>query len=254
MATRNDWEEFFNGHAPVYENNEFTKNTRAEADFLAAELGIGPGGSILDVGCGTGRHSIELARRGYRMTGIDLSAGMLEQAARNAKAAGVQVTFIHSDAASFSLPEKFDAAVCLCEGAFGLLGAGGDPIGQPLSILRNMSAALKTGARCIFTVLNGYRTARLRTPEDAASGDFDPLTLTERSDYALPGGSGVTTLRERSFVPTELTLLFGMAGLEVEAMWGGTAGRWGKRPIELDEYEIMIVARKLRPTTPAGCV
>ena len=55
------------------------------------ELAIRKGGSILDVGCGTGRHSIERARRGYAITGLDLSSEMLARAADAARSAGVDV-------------------------------------------------------------------------------------------------------------------------------------------------------------------
>jgi 2-polyprenyl-3-methyl-5-hydroxy-6-metoxy-1,4-benzoquinol methylase len=244
MAKNKEWADFFNGHAPVYEQNSFTKNTTAEVDFLTRELDVPPGGTILDVGCGTGRHSIELARRGYRVTGLDMSAGMLEEAARHTEAAGVVVKWIQSDAAAFSLSDRFDAVICLCEGAFGLLSSGDDPIGQPLAILRNAASVLKPRAKCIFTVLNGYASARRHTQAEVEPKIFDPLTFTERSDCIPPGAKDVTPLRERGFVPTELTLLFGISGLEVEAMWGGTAGNWGKRSIELDEMEIMVTARK----------
>jgi cyclopropane fatty-acyl-phospholipid synthase-like methyltransferase len=122
------WERFFDAHAPVYMDNVFTKNTIREVDFLLQELGLQPGSSILDVGCGTGRHSIELAKRGYAVTGLDLSAEMLAQAEQGAKVAGVQVHWIHADAARFSLAEKYDAVICLCEGSLGLLGQTDDPI------------------------------------------------------------------------------------------------------------------------------
>jgi hypothetical protein len=51
-------------------------------------------------------------------------------------------------------------------------------------------------------------------------------------------------MRERGFVPTELTILFQMAGLQVLNIWGGTAGNWGRRPVDLDEMEIMVLACK----------
>lgn len=85
------WRAFFDAHATAYEDNVFTKNTIPEVDFLLEELSMQPGGSVLDVGCGTGRHAIELARRGYRVTGLDLSTGMLAWAAEAARRAGVSV-------------------------------------------------------------------------------------------------------------------------------------------------------------------
>lgn len=78
---------FFDAHAPHYMNNAFTKNTIKEVDFVIEELKLPMGSTILDVGCGTGRHSIELAKRGYKVTGIDISAGMLAEARRAAKQA-----------------------------------------------------------------------------------------------------------------------------------------------------------------------
>lgn len=85
MTGKSVWEEFFDAHAPIYEENVFTKNTIQEVNFLTEELAVRDGGSILDVGCGTGRHSIELARRGYAVTGLDLSAEMLARAADAAR-------------------------------------------------------------------------------------------------------------------------------------------------------------------------
>ena len=65
------------------------------------------------------------------------------------------------------------------------------------------------------------------------------------SDYAPREGAPPIRVRERAFVAPELVLLFGMAGLRVRDIWGGTAGNWGRRSIDLDEIEIMVVARKV---------
>ncbi len=246
MSKKSEWLTFFNACAPEYETHVFTKNTVAEVDFLVPELGLKPGQSVLDIGCGTGRHSIELARRGYAVTGIDLSEGMLAQARSNAAQAGVEVRWVQGNATDFSFEETFDAAICLCEGAFGLLGAQDCPIEQPLAIIRNAARAMKAQARCLFTVLNGYAIARRHAQESVGNGNFSPLALAERSECEMPATQGDrVSLRERGFVPTELVVLFALAGLEMQGIWGGTAGNWGKRPIELDEIELMLVAKKV---------
>ena len=244
MAEKSTWESFFDAHAPIYEENVFTKNTLAEVEFLLEVLELPAESSVLDVGCGTGRHSIELARRGYAVTGIDLSSAMLAQAAAAADAAGMQVEWLQRDATDFVLDRSYDAAICLCEGSFGLLSQGDDPIEQPLAILCNISASLKPGGTALMTVLNAARMLRRYQNEDVAEGRFDPFSLVETN--ALPPREGMppVEVRERAFVGTELVLLCRLAGLEVVHLWGGTAGSWGRRSLDLDEYEIMLVARK----------
>jgi len=244
MTERHNWQEFFDAHAPIYEENVFTKNTLAEVDFLLEELSLPTGGSVLDVGCGTGRHAVELARRGYAVTGLDLSAQMLCQAARAAQSAGARVEWVHADATRFSLPDRYDAAVCLCEGACGLLGLADDSLQQPLAILGNISRSLKPEAGVVMTVLNAAAMIRRYSDADVASGRFDPLTLVESYDYPPREGRPPVRVRERAFVGTELVLLCRLAGLTVLHLWGGTAGNWGRRPLALDEMEIMVVARK----------
>jgi len=244
MSQKTTWEEFFDAHAPIYDENVFTKNTAAEVAFLLEELRLPRGGSVLDIGCGTGRHAIELARRGYRVTGLDLSSEMMARAAAAAKAAKVRVEWVRADAARFTLPEPYDGAICLCEGAFGLLGREDDPLEQPLSILRNISRSLKPGARAVLTVLNGTAALRRHQNRDMTEGRFDPLTLVESSAHPPREGLPPIPVRERSFVPTELVLLCRLAGLSVLNLWGGTAGNWGRRPLDLDEMEIMVVAER----------
>ena len=99
------WRAFFDGHAPSYMQNVFTRNTRAEVEFLVEELRLTAGARVLDVGCGTGRHAVPLARRGFRMVGIDLSRGMLREAQAVAQQASVAVDWVQADATRFVTPE-----------------------------------------------------------------------------------------------------------------------------------------------------
>ena len=242
----NNWQTFFDHHAPQYMDNVFTKNTLAEVDFLLEELDLPPGSAILDMGCGTGRHSVELARRGYRMTGVDLSAGMLAEARKAAQAAGVQVTLVQSDARAFTSEARFNAAICLCEGSFGLVGTGEDPEAHDPAILQRIFAALKPGALFILTALNGLRAIRECTPQDVESGKFDPLTLVESYEMECETSEGTKSVLvlEKKYLPQDLKRLCQQAGFQVLHLWGGTAGDWGRRTVRLDEMEVMVVARK----------
>jgi len=249
-VTHNDheWRRFFDDHAPDYMTNEFTANTVAEVDFIIDQLQLAAGSSVLDVGCGTGRHSVELARRGYLITGIDLSDGMLRQAIDAAAKAGVAVTFRQADATTFQVNTEFDAVICLCEGAFGLLSSADDPAEHDLAILRNINRALKPGGRFLLTALNGFKLVRKYGNEDVTSGRFDPLFMTERYDheYETPEGKKSIRVAERGFAPGELRLMLVMTGFEVLHLGGGTAGNWDKRTVDLDEYELMAICRKAR--------
>jgi hypothetical protein len=93
--------------------------------------------------------------------------------------------------------------------------------------------------------------ARKATQVEGEGNAFDPLALVEHSECAPSQASNAVQLRERGFEPTELVLLFATAGLEVTEMWGGTTGNWVRRAIDLDEIEIMVVARKVaKPLRP----
>ena len=238
MTPTNEWQQFF------YMNEPFTAATVAEVEFLVELLEVPEAARILDVGCGTGRHAVEFAKRGCRVTGVDISRGMLAEARKAADAAGVSVDFVRADATDMRPGGGFDAAVCLCEGAFGLIAGGEDPVGRDLAILENVRDALKPGGRFVLTALNGYRMARSHSDDDARAGRFDPVTLTELTDTELEGPDGPVSIcaRERGYVPTELVTMFARAGIEVEHVWGGTAGNWGRRPLELDEMELIVVA------------
>lgn len=244
MTAQSEWQTFFDAHAPQYMQNCFVGNTLYEVDFLIEELGLAPRSAVLDIGCGTGRHSVELARRGYRVTGVDLSPGMLAEARKAADAAGVEVEWVQSDATRFTPTKAYDGAICLCEGAFGLLGSADDAIEQPLAVLRTIAAALKPGGKTLLTVLSAFRLIRSHAQQDVLEGRFDPLTLTESGEMAPAEGHPAVPTRERVFVPTELRLMAQIAGLEVLHIWGGTAGAWNRGPVDLDEYELMLVGQK----------
>ncbi len=246
MTTSNEWERFFDAHAPRYVQNVFTRDTIAEVDFLVGELGLTAGSTVLDVGCGTGRHSIELAKRGFIMTGVDLSSGMLEQARAAALEESVDIEWVHADVSETLPAGPYSAALCLCEGALGLLGELDDPNDHESRILRNINRVLRPNSLFVLTASNAMALMRRFTDDDVLSGRFDPDTSVRAYELECdtPSGKQTIAVRERGFTPSELVLLLRAAGFEVEHIWGGTAGRWGRRKVELDEIEIMIVGRR----------
>ena len=111
---------------PWYENDDFWKTTQpvlfapdrmaaasGHADSIAARLKLKPGGRVLDLCCGPGRHSLELARRGFAVTGVDRTVSFLRQARRQARAEGLKIEFIRQDMRRFVRPQAFDAAISM---------------------------------------------------------------------------------------------------------------------------------------------
>ncbi|MEM7125590.1 MAG: class I SAM-dependent methyltransferase [Chloroflexota bacterium] len=240
----NSWQTYFDSHAHEYMSQWFTQSWREEVDFLEQQLGLKPGKRILDVGCGAGRHTVELARRGYQVTGLDFSTGMLAEAKRRAQEAGVEVEWIHGDATQFTSEEKYDGAICMLEAAIGLIAVNGDPHEHDLAVMRAVCAVLNSGATFIVEVPNAIRMLRNLSEEAIANNEFDleRMVNTSRATWDTPEGveKGIMT-SARNYVPTELKLMLQLSGFSVNAFSGKSASH---APIELDDYTIIAIARK----------
>jgi SAM-dependent methyltransferase len=112
------YEDFFTGlHAELWREAVPEAMTAAECDFLARALGLGPGAAVLDVPCAHGRHAVDLAGRGHRVTAVDISADLLAMGQEMAAAAGVTVDWRRGDMTRLDAvldgAADFDAALCL---------------------------------------------------------------------------------------------------------------------------------------------
>jgi len=137
-----------------YEEYPFTKNTENEVKWMIKEYLRDPKMKILDVGCGTGRHAISLANRGYRnITAINLSVSMIKATKEVAESKNVQVDFRVCDARELLFENEFDAVLCLCEGAFGLL----ENDNENYKVLKAVHRSLRKHGTFILTTLNLFR-------------------------------------------------------------------------------------------------
>jgi len=217
---------------------EFTRGADQQVGFLIEELAIKRGGRVLDVGTGAGRHAVEFARRGMSVAAVDISARLLEIALDQAREADVAINFVHGDAREMDFAQRFDAAICLCEGAFGLL----ENDRENARVLKSTRAQLHDGAAFALSVLN---VGRILAHRDQHPG-FDVETRWELSDERMLLESGKeieVTVRDRSFDRDEIVGIVEAASFRVRDVWGICPPRpYARDPIDKDCIEMLVLA------------
>ena len=245
------YEELFENYAETYETEVYTKGTIGEIDFIEKEIKHDKSKKILDIGCGTGRHSIELAKRGYNVTGIDLSECMLEMAKQKAKVAKVKVEFIKADARYLKFEKEFDLALILCEGGFSLM----ETDEMNYMILQSASRSLKDNGKLILTTLNGlfplYHSVKDFINSNSVDGKsqdntFDLMTFRDKSIIEITDDNGNTKkikANERYYVPSEMTWLLKSLGFEKVSIYGCKLGAFSRDDkLTTEDYEMLIIA------------
>jgi SAM-dependent methyltransferase len=224
------------------------ERTVGEVDFLVDKLALEPGASVLDLACGHGRHSLELTRRGYRVTGVDLSPRSLELAREAAASEGLDVEFVQSDMRELAFEARFDAAINLFS-SFGYFESDDEDRAVVESVVR----ALRPGGRFLIDTLNPLGLAARYQPrrwEEAANGvvmlDEREWDLVEGRNRALwtfirPDGTR-SELRHvfRTYAPWELARLMREAGLEIEGCWSA----FEDAPLSHDSWRMALLGRK----------
>ncbi|MEA2697641.1 MAG: hypothetical protein QOI66_1912 [Myxococcales bacterium] len=122
--------------------------TAKEARFIESSLEASPGAELLDVGCGYGRHAVELCQRGYKVTGLDLSLPLLIRAADESQRRAVSVNFVHADMREMAFERQFDGAYCMLT-SFGYFDEDTN-----LRVAEGIARALKPGGRFLLDVVN----------------------------------------------------------------------------------------------------
>jgi SAM-dependent methyltransferase len=243
-----DWfEDFFDDEYLRFAVDRFpAEATAAEVDLLVDAVELEPGARVLDLACGHGRHSVELARRGFAVTGVDLSAPSLELAAARAAEAGVAVRFERSDMRRISYEAGFDAVINMFT-AFGYFEEAENRL-----VMERVAAALVPGGAFLMEVGNPVAVFS-RFEARGWHALSDGTVMLEERVYDAPRGRFETCwtfvsggerrerrFSHRAYTAPELAAMTEGAGLDVKALWGGLDGA----ELEMGSRRIVMLARR----------
>lgn len=248
------YEELFENYGNQYDKEIFVQGTLGECDFIEKELNHDQSKKILDIGCGTGRHAIELTKRGYLVTGIDLSESQLKRAREKAEKEGLSIPFLRKDARNLPFKKEFDVAIMLCEGGFPLM----ETDEMNFEILKNASEALEDHGKFIFTTLNGLfplfhsiNEFHDREEDEGArylSETFDLMTMRDRNVTTFTDDDGKERellCNERYYLPSEITWLLKSLGFKTIDIFGAALGAYSREDaLKTEDYEMLVIAER----------
>ncbi len=255
MNKKQWYESLFENYGQKYDNENFTQETVGEYDFIEKEINNDNSLKILDVGCGTGRHAIELSNRGYIVTGIDLSETQLARARQKAESHNLKIDFQKQDARYLPFIDEFDVAIMLCEGGFPLM----ETDEMNYEILKCVTKSLRDHGKIIFTTLNGlfplYHSVEefcASTTEEGnatyRSNTFDLMTFRDHNITEFEddfGNKKTLECNERYYVPSEITWLLKSLGYKTIQIFGAKLGAFSRNDkLTTEDFEMLIIAEK----------
>jgi len=222
---------------------------KREVDFIEKALNCNRPLKILDLACGNGRHSIELARRGHSIIGLDLNRFFLGQAAIAAKEAQVTVKWIHSDMRQIPFENEIDAIIFLFS-SFGYLESEQDD----QIVLNRVAKALCPGGKLVMDFINhewvmrNYRAYEQKTLPSGVitvmqrNFDFTSGRNHERRTRVFPNGKREEVeMIIRLYTVVELIRMCESAGLQIQEVYGG----YNFEPLTI--YSKFIVLQATKP-------
>jgi SAM-dependent methyltransferase len=240
------WKDFFSGLIIDFWLGAMPEEvTCDEAEFLAKHLRLSDGSRVLDVPCGAGRLALELAARGCRVTGVDISPEFLDAARERARERDLRIESRQSEMRDLPWSSEFDAAYC-AGSSFGFLGEEGDA-----EFLRAVSRTLRPGGRFFAdfkaseSLLPNFREShemRVGDIEFRARNRYDPATGTMESFYTITRGDLVENKRalHRIYTCVEILRMLGDAGFGDFETYGSVRGE----PFRVGSPNLLVVAEK----------
>ena len=244
---QSDWyKHFFHGVAlDVWRSAVPPEQTRAEADFLEKVLERAPGTRLLDVPCGNGRHSLELASRGYRTTGVDIAEEFVHEA-QNRAASGLQAEFLLGDMRQLPWESEFDGAFCFGN-SFGYTEHAGT-----VDFLSALSRTLKRGSRFVLETGLAAESILPKLQErgwvqidnilflSARQYETAESRLYIRYTFVRDGKQETREASQQVYTVAEIRRLLGQAKLDTLALYSSL----DQQPYQLGSPRLILVAEK----------
>lgn len=241
---------FFQEGSPYLDHPLLTpERTKKEIDFILSQIDLPPEGRILDVGCGPGRHGIELARRGYQVVGIDPSETMIHAAQMRAKEAGVTLDYFQEFGEDFLAQDKFDTVLCL----FTTLGQINDHKQDNSQLIQSVANNLKFGGYFILEIPQlEWLIDNLKAYERFGEGSsytevfrsyaIENNIVTEKFKIHTNQRTHVYLLKYRVYGLHELKDMLTKSNYHTVAIHGG----YTEKPLGPDDPNIVVVAQMQR--------
>ena len=244
-----DWyESFFSGiNCEIWEKAGTKDWTEAEVAFILDVLNVPKGSNILDLPCGTGRHSIELAKRGYSVTAIDISTEFINGLREKVNKQQLSIDVIHANIVTHEITGLFDGAICLGN-SFGYF-----QFEDMQSFVQKVASVLKPGAKWI---INSGLTAESFLAKFKKDGRYElsELTMEINNEYDERNSCLLTTLtytkngnqemhrfKHHVYTIAEIIRLLNRHNLKTTALYSST----NKEEFHLGDPQVYLVAEKV---------
>lgn len=245
-----DWyedDDFWKETIPVLFGPQAWEMAPQQVENVLARVGLEPPIRVLDLPCGVGRHSLELARIGCQVTGVDRTSLYLANARQSAQEAGLDIEFVQADMRDFSRPESYDLAINLFT-SFGYFEDQADDV----KVLTNFYASLRPGGVLVMDMMGKENLARIFRPRDWHELEDGTLVLEEREVtrnwmwienrwiLVKNGKRHDFSLSHRLYSAAELEHLLALVGFEQIDFFGDLAGA----PYHHSAQRLVAIARK----------
>lgn len=245
-----DW--YRSAYPPEMDKLPWAQKTGSEVDRLLRMLEMSGDERILDLACGTGRHSLELRRRGFAVVGVELLQANVDVARESAAAQGLPTEFIQSDLRDLDLEDEFDVVLSLNDGAIGYF----ETEAENVRTFEVISRALRSPGRHLMQIANVLHAERFMPTKGWIDGPGALELIDHRwnahtrclegTTASIPVGEVFTgydpiPFRKRLYSVEELKDIYASVGMVLTNAFRGS-GKAG-RPRNT-QYEVFVEARK----------